>query len=378
MMNGHRVPMFSSSQIQFPNPQTFIGRDDKPYSGLDVPKYTPYKDGKGQLEFGMTPIKLSGGRLGDTLDESIFDIDKYWPFYMNQKNWLLDNCRDVVYQDLNKKKTLNAHREMRSLCLWHITDLEHNFPRGTNNPNWDDWGYDSGFFERVEKKEPGGSNFVYRNYFGGPSFEMWREDTGKYGLEELARGVQEDLCILRRTDGGWILRAASVCFPSYWSLQEKMGKSLKEIHGPVPQMHPSIDELITKKLDDLEREAPVERFNWTLTPDMQLYQPSPMRKWVGEIKLDPHSIAWNIFIRTERQTFMKLPNNDILFTIRTYLNSLVTACQDKELALGLHSSIMNTPAEVLKYKGINKFGTRVLEYIDRMWNNPSGCAGFHN
>jgi hypothetical protein len=359
-----------------PNTLAATGRSDRPYSGLDVPKYTPYKDGKGQLDFGMTPIKLSGRGLGDTLDESIFDIDKYWPFYINQKNWLLDNCRSVVYQDLNKKKTLKAHREMRSLCLWHVADLEHRFPHGTNNPNWDDWGYDSGFFERVDKTDPGGSHFVYRNYFGGPFFKMWREDSDKYGLEELARGVQEDLCILRRTDDGWILRAAAVCFPSYWSLHEKMGKPLKEIHGPVPQMHSSIDNLITKKLDELKGEAPVERFNWTLTPDMQLHQPSSKRNQIGEF--EGHSISWKIFIRTERQTFMKLPNNDILFTIRTYLNSLVTACQDKELALGLQSSIMNSPIEVLEYRGIDRFGTRVIEYIDRMWNKPSGCAGFHN
>jgi len=366
--------------ISVSNSHAFTGRDDKSYSGLDVPKYTPYKDGKGQLDFGMTPIKLTHRRnLGNTLSESIFDIDKYWPFYMNQKNWLLDNCRDVVYQDLNKKKTLKAHEEMRNLGIWHVTDLEHDFPISSNNPNWDDWGYDNEFFERVKTEPEKGSydpKFLYRNYFGGPNIEVWKEGGGKYGLEELARTVQEDLCILRRTDDGWILRAAAVCFPSYWSLQEKMGKPLEEIHGPVPQMHSSVDKLITKKLDDLEMESPVERFNWTLTPDEQLYRPSPIRKQIGDF--DEHNIAWKIFIRTERQTFMKLRNNDILFTIRTYLNSLVTACQDEELALGLHSSIMNTPTEVSNYRGINRFGPRVLEYIGRVWINPSGCAGFHN
>jgi hypothetical protein len=355
-----------------PNPHAFKGRDDKPYSGLDVPKYTPYKDGTGQLDFGLTPIKLSQRRsLGTTLSESIFDIDKYWPFYMNQKHWFLDNCRDAVYQDLNKKKTLKAHEEMRNLGMWHVTELEHDFPISSNNPNWSDWGYDREFFERVKTAPEKGSydsKFIYRNYFGGPYVEVWKPGVGKYGLEELARTVQEDLCILRRTDDGWILRAAAVCFPSYWSLQEKMGKPLGEIHGPIPN----------DKLDGLEQEIPVERFNWTLTPDEQLHQPSSKRNQIGVF--DGHSIAWKIFIRTERQTFMKLRNNDILFTIRTYLNSLVTACQDKELALGLHSSIVNTPPELSQYRGINKFGTRVLDYIDRMWINPSPnpCAGFHN
>ena len=368
--------MITASSSSSPSSHAIMGKDDKPYSGLDVPKYTPYKDGTGKIDFGLTPIKLSYRRsLGNTLSESIFDIDKYWPFYMHQKHWFLDNCRDAVYQDLIKKKTLKAHEELRNLGLWHVTELEHDLPTSSNNPNWNDWGYDNEFFERVKAPSVDDSTFIYRNYFGGPYVEVWKSGAEKYGLEELARTVQEDLCILRRTDDGWVLRAAAVCFPSYWSLHEKMGKPLKELHGPVPNMHSSIDRAITKTLDKMERETPVERFNWTLTSDEYLYQPSPIRKQIGEV--NSRNIAWKIFIRTERQTFMKLKNNDILFTTRTYLNSLVTACQDRKLALGLHSSIMNTPSEVWYHRGVDKFGGKVLEYIDRMWINPSGCAGFH-
>lgn len=352
-----------------PNSHAITGISDKPYSGLDVPKYTPYKDGKGRIDFGTTPVvvgKKSNGRsmLGDTIETSIFDVDKYWPFYLNQKNWLLDNCRSSVYQDINKKKSIKAHREMRHLCLWHVSDLEsENLPRAGANPNWEDWGYDAGLFDRASGS--GGSNprFIYRNYYGGPTFEIWGDRGDKYGLEELARSVQEDLCILRRTDNGWVLRAAAVCFPSYWSLNKKMGK-------------PLIIDDNADLLDGLDEESPVERFEWMLTPDVQLYQPSPVRKKFPT-KIDDSNIAWSIFIRTERQIFMKLPNNDVLFTTRTYLNSLVSVCQNEETALGLKSSMLNTPTEMLKYRGIDNYGSEVIRYIDRMWVTPSGCAGFH-
>src|SRR4051812_17404924 len=42
--------------------------------------------------------------------------------------------------------------------------------------------------------------------------------------------VQEDLILMRRDDSGWRLAAGSLCFPSSWSLTEKFGKPLQQIH----------------------------------------------------------------------------------------------------------------------------------------------------
>jgi hypothetical protein len=48
-----------------------------------------------------------------------------------------------------------------------------------------------------------------------------------------ARLVQEDLCVLVRSDA-WRLQAACVCFPSRWNLASKLGTTLDDIHAPVP------------------------------------------------------------------------------------------------------------------------------------------------
>jgi hypothetical protein len=341
------------------------GRDDKPFSSLDVPKYAPYRDGKGQLDVGMKPIDLT---YDDGPEDVIFDIDKFWPYYMNKKHWLFDNCRDMVYQDINKKKVVKTHRELASWNYISIVDIEHRFGRGVKNPNWKDWMRiqkclsSDAYFEEIERKEtPDTITHKYRNFFGGPFFDIWRLNGNKYGLEELARIVQEDLCILRRRDDGWNLRAAAVCFPSYWSLKEKMGKPLNIIHGPVPQLTPDINEVITAKLDALETNKPVERFNWTLTDDMELHQPSHVRK--SSIETDLHKI----FVRVERQTMTRLRTGDILFTIRTYLNSLGMILQGRELSTGLHDSILNTSPEVLKYRGIDRFGDAILNRINYVY-----------
>ena len=337
------------------------GRDDKPFSSLDAPKYAPYRDGKGQLDVGMKPIDTPYNKEPEDV---IFDIDKFWPYYMNKKHWLFDNCRDVVYQDINKKKITKTHRELSSLGYMGIVDMEHGHGYAANNPNWDNvpWKHPDSFFERIKHNGPVDEHkHRYRNFFGGPGVEInvWGSNA-KYGLEELAKLVQEDLCILRRREDGWNLRAAAVCFPSYWSLKEKMGKPLDMIHGPVPQLNSAINEVITSKLDALETEKPVERFNWTLTDDMELHQPSPTRRRkyiLGD------SIANNIFVRVERQTMMMLRSGDILFTIRTYLNSLRTILQDRELSTGLHDSIFNTSPEVLAYRGIDRYGKQTMRAI---------------
>ena len=342
---------------------TLRGRDDKPFSSLDVPAYTPYRNGKGQLDVGMKPIILPSRR---DHEDVIFEIDKFWPHYMFKKNWLLDHYRDEVYQDINKKKIIKTHRELSMMNLLTVTDLEHDFGHEHANPNWDNWNqkqsYEPAYFEKIDSTETETNvTYKYRNFFGGPTVDTRPFGSSKYGLEEMARFVQEDLCILRRRDDGWNLRAAAVCFPSYWSLKEKMGKPLDLIHGPVPQLTPGINEVITSKMDALEHQTPVERFNWTLTCDSELYQPSPYRPEPPTFGDD--EAGDNIFVRVERQTLTKLRSGDILFTIRTYINPLKTICGDHELAVGLHDSILNTPMEVLAYRGIDKFGSQVLRHI---------------
>ncbi|MGO4840142.1 heme-dependent oxidative N-demethylase subunit alpha family protein, partial [Rhizobiaceae sp. 2RAB30] len=49
-----------------------------------------------------------------------------------------------------------------------------------------------------------------------------------------ARLVQEDLVLMRKGDEGWSLVAATLCFPASWSLREKFGRPLQDIHAPVP------------------------------------------------------------------------------------------------------------------------------------------------
>src|SRR6202035_274876 len=86
----------------------------------------------------------------------------------------------------------------------------------------------------------------------------------RHPIEGAALLVQEDLCVLARLHGEWRLVAACVCFPRRWSLRDKLGASLAEIHDPVPGFDRALASPATTFFDRLTVERPVWRRNWTV------------------------------------------------------------------------------------------------------------------
>lgn len=85
--------------------------------------------------------------------------------------------------------------------------------------------------------------------------------------------VQEDLCLMRRGPGGWRLAAASVSFPSSWSLRDKFGRTLDALHEPVPGYAGTMAVRMARVFDNLRVGIPVTRMNWSLYGDAHLHHP---------------------------------------------------------------------------------------------------------
>ena len=165
-----------------------------------------------------------------------------------------------------------------------------------------------------------------------------------------AKLVQEDFVLMRRGDSGWRLAAASLSFPSSWSLREKFGKPMHEIHAPVPGFGAGTRNagLIERMFDKFQPSNPVKRLNWSIYTDGALYHPASS----GERDVRPE----RAFLRVERQTLRKLPvSGDILFTIRIHLDPLL-ALQNLPnagvLASSLAAQLMALDAVQLAYKGL--------------------------
>lgn len=193
--------------------------------------------------------------------------------------------------------------------------------------------------------------------------------------------VQEDLVLMRRGEDGWRLAAASLCFPSSWSLAEKFGKPMHEIHAPVPGFAAGTRnaDLIARMFDNLRLDRPVERLNWSLQTDAELHKPMSSQALDERASARASRFgtapAKNAFIRVERQTLRKLPvSGDILFTIRIFLDPMpVLECHPgrASLARSFAAQLAALDEAQLDYKGLTADRDALVTALDKMAQEPA-------
>lgn len=146
-------------------------------------------------------------------------------------------------------------------------------------------------------------------------------------LQTAAELCAEDLVLMRKGEDGWRLAAASLSFPSSWSLAEKFSLTIDDVHKPVPGFAGGTRNasLVNRIFDNLAPDEPVLRGNWSIYGDRELYHPvahsgaNSGEEVASGVTLDPDKI----FLREERQTLTCLPKSgDLLFTILISLTSL--------------------------------------------------------
>jgi hypothetical protein len=158
----------------------------------------------------------------------------------------------------------------------------------------------------------------------GKSAALTEEDP--HPLMTLARFVQEDIALLRRdSHGTYRLVAGCVCFPSDWSLSQKLGKSVREIHAPIPELNSRIGDKIDSALDRLLPARPLARVNMLINfnPTLSQFPELDSHKSFVRPQLTEQTIGDLLWLRNEYETLSKLPlSDDVVFTIRTHQTQL--------------------------------------------------------
>lgn len=163
-------------------------------------------------------------------------------------------------------------------------------------------------------------------------------------LLELTRVVAEDFCVLHKIDRHWTLVAGAVLFPSRWILSEKLGKSLDQIHAPVPGYESALQPYMTATFDKITSTRPVWRKNWSLHSTSDLHQP---------VSIHHDTAPQNYWWRTERQTLTRSPESEsILFTIRNRAEPLSWILSRSDEARAFAETLQSMSPETIGYKGL--------------------------
>ncbi|KCZ83928.1 hypothetical protein HHI_17528 [Hyphomonas hirschiana VP5] len=182
----------------------------------------------------------------------------------------------------------------------------------------------------------------------GPAVGDWPS-----ALEGAASAVSDDLCVLiKDSDDLWRLEAASLCAPTFWRLDEKLGEPLGGLHGPVPGANPGLVSRIHRMFDALRPGQVLERFNWTVQPGTERFTPSQAAFKALAGGMDEAGALDGLWLRVERQTISKLEiSGAVVFTIRVAIDPLRAALDGPGQAEAFRAAWEGIDPVLADYKG---------------------------
>ncbi|KAI5805466.1 hypothetical protein DFH27DRAFT_512422 [Peziza echinospora] len=339
---------------------------------IEPTPYRPYKPMKYHMTMGLAALHAN----------QFITLDKHYPARMHLRKQLIASKGDVVRKCL--PACVEAVEEVYGYILGYY--LPTKYP---------------GLFKIVEKEEGARCfhNLVTGDIFplldqgpnsGSPQSDGSTQKTDHL-LEILAQTIEEDILILLPDPHSKYnikeesLFAYAACFPSGIDCPHLLGKSVKEIHGPVPKFKETIGASMGKFFPKIKVEKRWRRWNWTVTPHAELFDyPGERKRNKGkdeEFDFDPAEAN----LRVEYQTLTRFPrSNAILFTIRTHLTPLR---EIRDLPPPTHAgtearpepgygtpsghggpgdlaeAIRGLDTDMANYKKFEVWGERVVEYL---------------
>lgn len=189
-------------------------------------------------------------------------------------------------------------------------------------------------------------------------------------LDWVGRQVQEDLVLLIGPEA--TLAGGQLCFANDWCLDEKIGLSFWQLHGPVTAIVEPMMLAAQKLMERLPSGKSVWRMNWSVKVSDQLDMTSRhtpfLKKQLEELlpELTPETIGQKLVVRIERQTLTRLPRSGaVLFGIHTYQSLLAEEASDRDHALRMLKVFESTPPAMLDYKSMTALMPSLINYLEQ-------------
>ncbi|KAF7942912.1 uncharacterized protein EAE97_006366 [Botrytis byssoidea] len=226
-------------------------------------------------------------------------------------------------------------------------------------------------YPTLYKRTPVGMDNLLTN----ESFNIVERPLAEDPMQMAARFTQDDLAIMfEKEDGQYYLLAGAILLAGFWRLEDKLGMPLSEIHtsGDVPGYQAKLEKGMMNFFRRVQPNGPVQRNNYFIQVDDQLAWSSS----IGPENGAPGSVSWDTaeknkaiehhWFRSERQSLRRLPRSGgVVFTIRTYFHPITEICEEPYVPGRLASAVRSWGEDVSKYKGKEKYGEVLLEYLDK-------------
>ena len=134
-----------------------------------------------------------------------------------------------------------------------------------------------------------------------------------------------------------------MCSPSYWNLNKKIGKSLKDIHKPVKTLNEKIGNPIEKFINNAPMEMPFKRENWFIHGNNERFYLEP-EGW-------PEEPIEEWYVRSERETICKYSDKYSLFAINVRFQPLRVIRDYENAKRGLIDSLESFDKYEIDYFG---------------------------
>lgn len=175
--------------------------------------------------------------------------------------------------------------------------------------------------------------------------------------------VEEDFAVLDGDSG--TLPWLSVCVPSHWAPEDKLGLDFVAVHAPVADG--DLLRAASRQLVQLATSGERwERHVWTVSPSARHDQhPRRHAREPWPDAADPREFASRCHLRAERQTFFPVARGtrQAVFTIRVMLAPLPSVIDSAEKAARLHASLASMSDAVLDYKGLAAARDPLLRWL---------------
>ena len=274
------------------------------------------------------PYRMAMG-LSVVTERDWFEIDSLYPSEMAEKRRLLANHHTDVFAFTPGSE--EACAEALTMIVAALT---------THHPDW---------FSALDDK--------LSNHLTGEVWDLPAENP----LELAGRLVQEDFCIVQNRSEGPVFSAGVLCFPSRWRLDEKIGRPLAQVHGPVPLYADRLAGQVDRFMRHLRPGRIASRLNWSILDDATLFQPAGKWRMGRNDAITAENAGAKLFLRVERQTLRLLPaTGAVLFGIRVHVYPLRLVASAR-----LAAAVRALPEDTARYKSLPLFQDALLKWLDK-------------